>query len=250
MENLELLIDLHIGGSRQGPGGEDETRLAIELSGLKQQSALKVADIGCGTGASTLVLASELDAEVTAVDFLSQFLSKLRDDATQVGLDGRIHTCEASMEALPFEDGELDGIWSEGAIYSMGFESGIQAWRRFLKPGGIIAVSELTWLTDARPDALTSHWNNEYPEVGTASDKIAVLERLGFAMLGYFPLPARCWMDNYYDPMRQRFSDFLERHGNSTAASELVTAEENEIALYESNQAFVSYGYYIARKVV
>ena len=38
---------------------------------------LKIADIGCGTGASTLLLARSLDAQITAVDFLHDFLEVL-----------------------------------------------------------------------------------------------------------------------------------------------------------------------------
>jgi hypothetical protein len=36
-------------------------------------------------------------------------------------------------------DEELDAIWSEGAIYNMGFEAAIAAWKAFLKPGGILS---------------------------------------------------------------------------------------------------------------
>ena len=42
MDDLELLIDLHRGGTRQGPGGDDETRLAIELSGLRDATDLQL----------------------------------------------------------------------------------------------------------------------------------------------------------------------------------------------------------------
>ncbi len=38
------------------------------------------------------------------------------------------------MDFLPFSDGEFDVIWSEGAVYNMGFEAGVSYWRRFLKP--------------------------------------------------------------------------------------------------------------------
>ena len=36
------------------------------------------------------------------------------------------------MDTLPFAAGSLDAIWSGGAIYNMGFESGVRQWRRFL----------------------------------------------------------------------------------------------------------------------
>ena len=248
MDDIGLLVDLHVDAERQGPGGGDETRLAINLSGLRGKSGLRIADIGCGTGASALVLARELDAAITAVDLFPAFLEKLEDTAKRKDLGGRIATLAGSMDALPFEEDSLDAIWSEGAIYNIGFENGIRTWRRFLKPGGILAVSELTWLTAERPEELERHWMQEYPEVGTASAKIEVLERSGYSPLGYIVLPERCWLDNYYRPMQRRFAAFLSRHGNSGAAARIVASEESEIALYERNAAFVSYGFYIAKR--
>ncbi|HCZ49815.1 MAG TPA: SAM-dependent methyltransferase [Gammaproteobacteria bacterium] len=248
MDELSLLVDLHRDGPRQGPGGDDETRLAITLSGLSGRTGLKIADIGCGTGAAALVLAKELDASVIAVDFLPDFLHHLGSVAAREHLDGRIETLAASMESLPFEEQSFDAIWSEGAIYNIGFANGIRAWRRFLKPGGILAVSELTWLTQDRPAALQQYWLRAYDEVDTASAKMAILERHGFAPVGYFALPERCWLDNYYRPMRARLAPFLERHGHSEAATAIAAAQEHEITLYEQHSAFIGYGYYVARK--
>jgi SAM-dependent methyltransferase len=249
VEELQLLIDLHKDGLRQGPGGDDETRLALALSGLRETTGLCIADIGCGTGASTLLLAGELDAQITAVDFIPEFLDGLRNRADRAGLAGRITTLAASMEALPFETSSYDAIWSEGAVYNMGFAEGVRAWRRFLRPGGILAVSELTWLSDNRPDALQAHWMREYPDVDTASAKLAVLEREGYSPAGYFPLPRYCWLDNYYRPLQRRFAAFLDRHGHAPAARAIVAAEENEIALYEKYSEYFGYGFYVARKV-
>lgn len=248
-EYMQILIDLHKDNDRQGPGGDDETRLAVTLSGLRGKPNLKIADIGCGTGKSTLVLADELNAHITAVDFLPDFLAKLEQAAADAGHADRITTLAESMDALPFGAGELDAIWSEGAIYNMGFEAGVAAWKPFLKDGGILAVSELTWLTDTRPAELQAHWDSEYSEVDTASAKIAILEKHGFTPVGYFPLPEHCWMANYYQPIRERFSALLDVHNHSDTVKAVVAAEETEIALYEQNRRFVSYGYYIARKV-
>ena len=249
MDELSLLIDLHLDAERQGPGGAAQTRLAIDLAGLAGRRALKIADIGCGTGASTLVLATELDAQVTAVDLAAEFLAVLKARATQAGLDGRIKTVQAPMHSLPLEPGSLDAIWSEGAIYNMGFENGIRQWRGLLKDGGMLAVSELTWLTERRPAELQDHWVGQYAEVGTASSKLSVLERCGYAPVGYFVLPEQCWLDAYYRPLQQRFGAFLARHGHSDAARAVVAAEQREIDLYERHRDFVSYGFYIARKI-
>ena len=248
MDDLQLLVDLHQDASRQGPGGDDQTRLAIALSGLTRARKLKIADIGCGSGASTLVLANTLDARIIAVDIIPEFLDKLADTASRAGVADHVVTRAESMDQLSFAEKELDAVWSEGAIYNMGFAEGIEAWRKYLKPGGILAVSELTWLTDERPEELQAYWDREYSKVDTASAKMAILERLGFSPIGYFALPENCWLDNYYRPIQKRFAGFLERHQNSDSARALVEAERNEILFYEHYKTFVGYGYYIARK--
>ncbi|MEZ5357182.1 MAG: class I SAM-dependent methyltransferase [Candidatus Zixiibacteriota bacterium] len=246
---MKLLIDLHRSNFRQGPGGEAETKQALMLAGLDKSRPLKIADIGCGTGASTIQLAKELDVEITAVDFLPEFLEELQGRATDHGVADKITTLSCSMDALPFADEEFDVIWSEGAIYNMGFEAGVSAWRRFLKPGGKLIVSEITWLTADRPAELQSHWDSEYPEIDVASAKIGILERHGYIPEGYFYLPTSCWIDNYYRPMQDGFDAFLERNGGSDQAREIIECEKAEIALYEKHRDHYSYGVYIAKKI-
>jgi ubiquinone/menaquinone biosynthesis C-methylase UbiE len=209
----------------------------------------KVADIGCGTGASTLLLARLLNAQITAVDFLQDFLDVLKERAESKGIGDRISTLACSMDDLPFADDELDVIWSEGAIYNIGFEKGVADWRRYLKAGGILVASEITWLTDSRPPELQSYWDGEYPEINVASAKIRVLEKHGYSPIGYFVLPEHCWLDQYYRPMQARFEDFLNRNGNSEQARAIVAAEQREIELYETYKTHVSYGVYVAKKL-
>lgn len=93
MELLDLLIDLHQHNPRQGPGDDAQTALALRLTGFDTAAPLRVADIGCGTGAATLALARLLpQAQITAVDFLPPFLVKLHERAQAAGVDGRIRT--------------------------------------------------------------------------------------------------------------------------------------------------------------
>jgi SAM-dependent methyltransferase len=250
MDHMQLLIDLHKDAARQGPGGEAETRMSIVLSGLSTTKNLSIADIGCGTGASALVLAQHLDARITAVDFVPEFLAKLEAAAVRSAVVDRIRPLCAPMDELPFEEAEFDAIWSEGAIYNMGFEAGVAAWRKYLKPGGVLAVSELTWLTHSRPAELQAHWEREYNQVDTASAKIAILEKHGYSPVGYFVLPEHCWLDNYYRPMEQRFASFLASHADAGVAREIIESERYEISLYERFRTFFGYGYYIAKKAV
>ena len=249
MENYQLLIDLHKSAIRQGPGGDAETEMAIDISMIDRSAPLKIIDIGCGTGASTLILAQLLNAQITAVDFIQDFLEVLEVRAEKMGLSEKVSTHCCSMDNLPFRDEEFDVIWSEGAIYNIGFEKGVKDWNRYLKVGGLLVVSEITWITDSRPSELQKYWDNEYPETDVASSKVCILEKNGYSPIGYFALPEHCWLENYYRPMQNRFKDFLNRNGNSEEARLIMETENREITLYEKYKTHYSYGMYIARKL-
>lgn len=250
VDEFQLLIDLHKGASRQGPGGDVETEKAIDLAYIDRSVPLKIADIGCGTGSSTLILARLLNARITAVDFVQDFLDVLETRAQSEGVAENITSLCASMDDLPFEEEEFDVIWSEGAIYNIGFQKGVKDWKRYLKHGGLLIASEISWITNTRPSEIQNYWDSEYPEIDMASSKIKVLEENGYSPIGYFVLPEHCWLDNYYRPMQEGFQDFLDRNGNSEEARAVVEAEAKEIELYEKYRSYYSYGVYIARKVV
>ena len=99
MDDYRLLIDLHKHASRQGPGGDAESEKALDLAMVDRAAPLKIADIGCGTGASTLLLARLLNARITAVDFLQDFLDILERRADRLGLSENITPLCRSMDA-------------------------------------------------------------------------------------------------------------------------------------------------------
>lgn len=246
---FELMVDLHRDGWRQGPGSDDETLRGLELTRLDRDAELQVADIGCGTGASTLVLANHLPhARIVAIDLFPEFLEILSERARKAGCDRRIETLEASMDALNLAHESLDLIWSEGAIYNIGFQRGVENWRRFLRPGGVLAVSEITWLRPDPPEEIRRHWEAEYSEIATAPNKIRILEDAGYDLLGYFTLPPDCWIAAYYEPTAKRIPDFLNRHHGQPAAAELAEMESQEADLYRRYRDWFSYGFYIARR--
>ncbi len=249
MTELELLVDFYKNTERQGPGSSLETIKALDFMNISKDQKLKIADIGCGSGGQTITLAQNIEGQITAVDLFPDFLDELNLKAEKLGFQERINTVEKSMEDLPFGNDELDIIWSEGAIYNIGFEAGIKKWKNYLKSGGFLAVSEITWTTNSRPKEIEEFWNKEYPEIDTASNKIRILEENGYSPIGYFILSQNSWIDNYYKPMEKRFSAFLKKHNNSEMARNIVEEQKEEIRKYQKYKDYYSYGFYIAKKI-
>ncbi len=144
------------------------------------------------------------------------------------------------MDALPFANDSFDLIWSEGAIYNIGFKKGIELWKPFLKTGGVLAVSEITWLHPNPPEEIRSHWEAEYPEIATASEKIKVLEDAGYDLLGYSVLPPSSWLENYYIPTESRIPSFTARHEGVQEVEDLIAMERQEAKLYKQYKRWFS----------
>jgi len=246
--DLDLLIDLHRYNKRQGPGSSANTLLALQMIGSEVSSDWSIADIGCGTGAQTLDLARLSGAQIKALDLFPEFLQELDSRAAKQGLDSQIQSMQGDMHSLPFLPESLDLIWSEGAIYNMGFANGLRNWIRYLKPGAYLAVSEIIWTQADRPAELTNFWMKEYPEIGTREEKVQVLEENGFAVLNHFCLDRESWLQNYYEPLEASIPDFLERNHQAKAAQDVATMHRSEHEFYLKNQEYYSYGFFIAKK--
>lgn len=247
MEIWDYFIDFHKTKDRQGPGSEESTLKALNyIPPLTEKS--RILDIGCGSGGQTITLAQNTKAEITAVDMTPEFLETLQEKALRHKLHHRISTVQTDMNELDFAENSYDLIWSEGAIYIIGFEKGLTDWRKFLKEDGFIAVSEISWITEERPQEIEAFWTEAYPEIDTVDEKLKTIEKAGYKSLGHFILPESDWMNNYYRPLRLSSKDFLIKHRYAEEVKQMLDLTENEIKMYERYKEYYSYVFYIAQK--
>jgi SAM-dependent methyltransferase len=153
------------------------------------------------------------------------------------------------MDKLPFKNEELDLIWSEGAIYNIGFERGINEWRKFLKPGGYIAVSEVSWFTEKRPAEIDNYWQDAYPEIDTIANKVALMQKAGYVPVAVFVLPENCWIENFYVPQIPAQDIFLKKHAGNKTAEKFIVNERREAELYRKYKEYYGYVFYIGKKL-
>ena len=243
---IELLIALHDGLPRQGPGNAASTRRALALC-TALPTALEILDIGCGTGAQTLTLAAATTGRITALDRSRVFLRSLRQAATDRGWSSRVQVCQGDMRTLPFQEARFDLLWSEGAVYIMGFDAGLTRWRSWVKPGGYLAVSELSWFRSNPPAELKAFFDVEYPALRSVEANLTAAGERGWQVVGHFPLPWSAWQA-YYDPLRERLPAFRAAHAGDADAQIVADLTETEMALMARYAEDCGYTFYVLRR--
>jgi SAM-dependent methyltransferase len=245
--DFNLICEYFSAIERQGPGSPEVTVKALSfIENLTHES--QIADIGCGTGGQTRVLARNVPGRITGIDLFSTFIDLFNAKASEEHLHERVTGITGSMEELPFHDEELDLIWSEGAIYNIGFERGLSEWKRFLKPGGYIAVTEASWFTAERPSEIETFWQNAYPGIDTIPNKVAQMQQAGYIPVATFILPENCWTDHFYLPQIEAQEVFLQKYKGNQTAEELVANERREAELYSRFKEYYGYVFYIGKR--
>lgn len=244
--SFRLIADFFNGLDRQGPGDESITKQALSFINDLPDTA-RIADIGCGTGGQTMFLAQHLKGSIIASDIMPEFVETLRTKVRASNLESRIEVREESMDNLSFEDGELDLIWAEGSIYNIGYQKGLNELKKYLKPGGYIAVSEGSWFTDTRPEEIESFWHDNYPEIDTIPKKVEQMQQAGYKLIAHFILPEFCWW-NYFNPADDEYMElFLKRHNYNEVAQKLVEHFREETGLYDKYKSYYGYVFYIGQ---
>ena len=251
--DYNLICEYFLNVERQGPGSPEVTLKALSfVDNLTDES--RIADIGCGTGGQTMVLAQHAPGIITGLDLYPGFIDKFNTNAAKLNLQDKAKGVVGSMDNLPFEAEELDLIWSEGAIYNIGFERGLNEWRKFLKKGGYIAVSEASWFTLERPAEIEEFWQIAFSELedskmDTISNKVSQMERAGYIPIATFILPENCWIENYFAPLVAAQEAFLEKHKGNKTVEEFITSERYETLMYHKYKSYFGYVFYIGKKI-
>ena len=126
---------------RAGPGSNELTRRAFEMMSHVPESP-RILDVGCGPGMQTVELLRITTGTVVALDLIPDMITRVKARAESAGVSGRLVTLEQDMKEMAFPESSFDVIWSEGAIYLLGFEGGLKKVKEFVKPGD---VSRVPW---------------------------------------------------------------------------------------------------------
>lgn len=243
----EVFWEVHSGLPQEGPGSDEATAQALTLiRGLPAQP--KILDIGCGPGRQTMVLTRMTGGHVTALDTHSPFLDELNRRARDNGVEGQVTTVNRSMTSMAFEPESFDLVWSEGAIYIMGFEDGLRAVWPLLRRGGALAVTEISWFTDKPSAELKAFWGEAYPPMTAVPNNLSTIEKSGYKLIDHFPLPDSAWLDGYYGPLEERVAQLRRKYAGQRDKLACLDMEVLEIEMFRKYSAEYGYVFYIMRK--
>lgn len=146
--------------------GPNPIRMLEELlQGVRLKAGMRVLDLGCGNGLTSVFLAKEYGVQVFALDLWIPATENYRR-FQQMGLDDRIVPIHADAQDMPFADGFFDAVVSVDAYHYVGNNDTFfgQKVRPLLKSGGAVALAFPGMkyeVQDNVPDEMRPYWPEE-----------------------------------------------------------------------------------------
>ena len=129
--------------------GDETTRAAWRslLLGVLPPAPARVADLGCGTGTLSVLLAEEGYA-VDGLDVSPEMVSRARAKAAAAGVDVDLRVGDANVPDL--DPAAYDVVLSRHVLWAMDdAAAALRRWLTLLAPGGVLVLVEGSWSTGA-----------------------------------------------------------------------------------------------------
>lgn len=162
MEDQRVQLDLVHPSYPRASGYDPEWLLSLNMGpnplwlledllvDLQLEESMRVLDLGCGKGATSVFLAREFGVEVWAADL---WIPSAEREAVfrDAGVGDQIHAVDADARRLPFADGHFDAIVSIDAWEYFGTDDHLlPTLLRVLRRGGKIGVATPAMRTEVR----------------------------------------------------------------------------------------------------
>ena len=110
----------------------------------------RIIDVGCGSGATALVLAERfLSSEILGIDLSDPLLQLARETAAKTAFGDRIKFEKADVQEIPYEDDSFDVVINTNMVHLVEHPVRmLDEIERILAPGGHLFIADLrrSWL--------------------------------------------------------------------------------------------------------
>ena len=214
--DVNLICDFFLNTERQGPGSPEVTLKALSFIDNLTDKSL-IADLGCGTGGQTMILAQHAPGKITGIDFFPGFIERFNKNAEKLNLQNRVKGIVGSMDDLSFEEFEIEYKFLKAVI-----EGGVET-----KPENI-----LIYATSNRRHLIKETWNdrsdvensNGMHRSDTMEEKLSLVNRFGVTI-------------NYSKPSQKEYFEIVFELARKAG----IKMGEDELKL-EANKWELSHG--------
>jgi hypothetical protein len=171
-------------GDRLHPGGAALTDRLIDALGVGPGSL--VADVACGPGASALQAAARTGCRALGIDLSPANVAHARAAAEAAGLGDRVHFVVGDAERLPLDDTGVDAVLCECALCTFpDKQAAAGELARVLRPGGALALSDMTADRDRMPGELRTldAWIACVGDARSLEELAALIDAAGLAVV-------------------------------------------------------------------
>jgi len=110
---------------------------------LPVQAGDRVLDIGCGLGGPARYFATRFQCSVTGIDITPAFVDAASRLTALLGLEDSVTVQQGDGQALPFDDEQFDGAYTQHVTMNVADRAGFFAEAyRVLRPGAYFALTE------------------------------------------------------------------------------------------------------------
>jgi SAM-dependent methyltransferase len=224
------------------PGAAETVELLVEAA--RPAPSSRLLEVASGKAEAGCALAARFGCRVLGVDRHEPFLRHGAAKVRARGLSDLVALVRADGRRLPVADAAFDAASCIGAPSIVGLEDCLRELRRAVRPGGVVAVSDVVWRE--KPDGpLGPEWRwvaGLEPRID-AGEYAAVIAACGLAVERVHTHPRSAW-DAYHAPMADAAA--AERAAGDAAFADAV---EEDIALERrALDAFWEYATFIARR--
>ncbi|MBI2761505.1 MAG: class I SAM-dependent methyltransferase [Chloroflexi bacterium] len=224
------------------PGAPETVELLAASAHLSASSRLL--EIAFGKAEAACTIASRFNSRVIAVDRYPPFLGYASEKVRTRGLVDHVSLVRADGRRSPVRSGVFDAAYCIGAPSIVGLEPCLDELARAVRPGGVVAVSDITWRN--QPDApLGPEWSwvaNMTPRL-SADEYAALLTARGLTVETVHLHPRAAW-DAYHGPM-EIVAGEARAEGDTAFADRVI---EGVVLERRALDAFFEYTSIIARK--
>jgi SAM-dependent methyltransferase len=210
-----------------------------------------VLDVGSGKGGAAITLAEKFNCVVTGTESRVDFAEEARRRTVFEDLDHFVNILDTPNDELPFDDDYFDLVIMLGHTNPYNTLEKTGELRRIVRPGGWIALSEMTWKDGAH--AATSpvrEWAG-----GFAPDRIAGIEervaefREGGYMVEFAEIEPDASWEAYYAPQAKVILENRREHSGSSGELSVLDQWQKDLHLYHTGggKESLGYAYYLLR---